>query len=182
MNFRLVAFIAACLFILYHYRQKETISDRPNLSSSRLELLREWERRSFCLKRYNPVVYTKFSIRLKKFREYITSIERLKWHKLVRHKKMLPFLATEVVNLFHSMVHSIPLNRIEDFNQMLTELQGLVQVIARNTVMDFYDLCPQMRDRDQDYDINLTKDWFVHEYFNPKAYDPTVNYNYDYCA
>jgi len=178
MNFGLFLFIVVALALMQTGAFGRRNEGFPG--SKGLECIREWERRARYLRVYNPETYARMLELLSTFARHIRSIERLRWNRLARHKRLLPDLSRDIVNTFHSMVHSLPPDELEGFNLLLESLNGYLMETANRTVRNFYDSCPQIAERENDHEINLTKDWFVHDYHNPDAFDPAMNNRYDF--
>lgn len=171
INLPLIVFLIIIFIIIYN--------DPTNNTYDTNQLL-DWYDRAKYFKIYNTVEFNRLRSLLKQYRLSIKTIKTLDWSRLVKHKQMLPIITHKAINCFHSIVHSLPPYELGYFDQLLKELEQILSNLSYQTILEFYQLNPHMRDRISDYEINLTPDWYLNYHLNPNPIDPFINYHYDW--
>lgn len=172
MNLILLLFVIVIIILIQRQQNKEKYET--------FKLLNEWKKKIKQFKQYNVPVYLQIICLLRKYAKCIHYIETINWNQIPKCKLILPELIQKINNAVHSLVHSIPYSQSNEFNILLKELSISLHTTAYNTIVKFYQLCPNVSSSYFDFEIYKHPDWFLHNNNDPKSFDPNYNPNYDY--
>lgn len=172
MNYIFVAFIFIVVAIIYNQQNQSKYEKFINI--------KDWKHKIKKYKYFNIPIYKQIICQLHKYTICLKYIDNFNWDKIPKCKSIMPDLITNISNSLHSMIHSIPSSLVDEYNDLITSLPHILYNMANESITKFYDSCPQVSGNYFNYEINTKQDWFIHNYNQPKSYDPKYNPHYDF--